>query len=163
MAYSWTDSVVGPTPAANVDDVQKFAIGTRLKARDPLYGEGEFVYLPGVASCAVGSVVAYNTQASSGTGSTTLAVAATRGPLAVAMAAVIAGNWGWFQVRGAAVVATAGATVADTPAYLTATAGAVDDAVTAGQGVDGMVFKTAAGGAGTCVAQIADPSASGAF
>jgi hypothetical protein len=160
MAYHWTDTIVGLTPVTTVDTEQKFPIGTLAKAYDSAYGEGTFIYLPGVASVVAGDVVAYDTDA----GTTTRAVAATRGPVAVAMAAVVAATYGWFQVRGAAVVSCAGAVVAGTPAYLTATAGEVDDAVTAGSLVDGMVFKTADGtpAAGFAIAQIAFPSASGA-
>lgn len=161
MAYSPCDSIVGVTQITTVDDTQRHPIGTVIKARDPLYGEGLFQYLPGVASTVAGDVVAIDTQASSGAGSTTRAVAATRGPLGVAMAATVASTWGWYQIRGAAVVNVPAAVAADTPAYLTATAGQVDDAVTAGSLVDGMVFKTAAAGAGTAVAQIDSPCASG--
>lgn len=161
MAYSWTDTIVGLPPVTDTDTTQKVAIGTRAKAFDPTYGEGEFIYLKGVANTIVGSVVAYDEYANT----TTLTLAATRGPVAVAMSANVASQYGWYQVRGAAVVATAAAVVAGTPAYTTATAGKVDDAVVAGSGIDGMVFKTADGtpSAGLAVAQIAEPSASGAF
>lgn len=161
MAYNLTDDYVGATQIATVDDTQRLPIGTRIKAFDPTYGFGEFVYMPGVANCIVGSVAALDYKA----GTTTLGVAATRGPLGVAMGAILAGQFGWFQVSGAAVVAVAAAVVAQAPAYLTATAGKVDDLAAAGQGIDGMVFKTADGtpSANLAVAQIADPSASGAF
>ena len=159
MAYKWTTTTVGLTPVNTVDDEQKFPIGTIANALDDGYGEGTFIYLPGVASTVAGDVVAYDTDAPS----TTRTVAATRGPLAVAMAAVVAGKYGWYQVRGAALVNVAAAVAAGTPAYLTATAGNVDDATAAGQGIDGMVFKVLASGAGQTVAQIAYPSASGAF
>lgn len=162
MAYSWSDTIVGLSPVTQIDDVQRHPIGTRARAFDPLYGEGEFIYMPGVASVVTGDVCLLDSRATGG--STTRAVAASRGPLGVAMGAIIAGVWGWFQVQGSAVVKAA-TVVAGTPAYLTATAGTVDDAVAAGQGVDGMVFKTADGtpSAGFAVAQIAEPSASGAF
>lgn len=161
MAYNWTDSKVGNQPVTTVDDTQKHPIGMSAIAYDPTYGEGVFVYMPGVANVVAGDVVAIDTDA----GTTTRAVLATRGPLAVAMAAVDSTTeYGWFQVSGAAVVSCAAAVAAGTPAYLTATAGEVDDAATAGSLVDGMVFKTADGtpAAGFAVAQIAYPCASGA-
>jgi hypothetical protein len=159
MAFHWTSNTVGLTPVTTIDDEAKFRIGTLARAADSTYGEGEFIYLPGVASVIAGDVVAYDTKA----GTTTRTVAATRGPVAVAMAAVVAGKYGWFQIQGSAVVSCAGAVVAGTPAYLTATAGEVDDAATVGSLVDGMVFKTADGtpSAGFAVAQISYPSASG--
>lgn len=159
MAYAWTDMTVGLTPVTTIDDVQKFPVGTRKKAFDATYGEGEFIYLPGVAATAVGSLVVYDTKANT----TTLTVAASRGPVAVAMAAVVAANWGWYQIRGAAVVKSAAA-AANAPVFLTAAAGTVDDLVAAGQGLDGAVYKTADGtpSAGLAVIQIAEPCASGA-
>jgi hypothetical protein len=160
MAYNWTDHTVGLPPVTETDTVQKFVIGTRCKAFDPTYGEAEFIYLPGVASTIVGSVVAFDTKAAT----TTLAVVATRGPVAVAMSINVAGQWGWYQISGSAVVKTAAAVVAGTPAYSTATAGQVDDAVTAGSLIDGMVFKTADGtpAAGFAIVQMEGASLSGA-
>lgn len=158
MAYNWTDTVAGLPPVTDTDTVQKVAIGTRCKAFDSTFGEAEFIYLPGVASTIVGSVVAFDTKAQT----TTLTVAATRGPVAVAMAANVAGQFGWYQISGSAVVATAGGVVAGTPAYSTATAGKVDDAVTAGSLIDGMVFKLDAfPGAGFAVVQMEGACLSG--
>lgn len=159
MAYMPVDTLVGAQPITTIDDSAKHVIGTKIRAYDSTYGVGTFVYLPGVANCATGLVVAYDEKA----GTTTLTLAATRGPVAVAVAAVVAGKYGWFQVEGSAVVKAAAAVVAAAPAYSTATAGNVDDAVTAGSKIDGMVFKTADGtpSAGYAVAQIANPSLNG--
>lgn len=156
MPYAWTDSIVGLPAITVTDTVARVAVGTRAKAFDPTYGEGEFVYLLGVASTIVGSVVIFDNR----TGQTTLAVAASRGQCAVAMSVNVAGQYGWYQVEGAAVVKTAAAVAANTAAYSTATAGQVDDAVVAGSGIDGMTFKTADGtpSAGFAVAQLAYPS-----
>lgn len=159
MAFNLVDDYVGASQIAQVDDVQRMPIGTKIKAFDTTYGFGEFVYMPGVASTIAGSVAALDYKA----GTTTLSLVATRGPVGVAMGAIGAGQFGYYQVQGAAVVAVAGAVVAGTPAYSTATAGKVDDAVTAGSLIDGMVFKTADGtpAANFAVAQIDAPSLSG--
>jgi hypothetical protein len=159
MPYNWTDMTVGLSPVATVDDVQKFPIGTVKKAFDSSWGEGEFIYLPGVAGVVAGHVVNYDTV---GAGSTTRTVAATRGPLAVAMAAVVAATWGWFQIKGAARVSVPAGIVAGTPAYVTAVGGQVDDTVAAGQGIDNAIFKSV-DAAGLATLQIDRPSASGAF
>ena len=92
------------------------------------YGIGEFIYCKGVASTVVGSFV---TIADNHT--TALAVADGVGQVAVAMSASVASEWGWYQISGQAagkVLASFAATGGD--AYLTATAGSLDDADVAG-------------------------------
>ena len=83
-----------PTPPA--------VLGTIVRAFDPVYGEGEFILLLGVASTVVGSVVRYNAT----TYQTTLVVntAVQDVPVAVAMAATTAGLYGWYQIAGNAVI-----------------------------------------------------------
>ena len=105
MAFKITDPLVGAQPIAVTDTTQNHALGTIVRAEDPTYGAGEFIYLKGVASTAVGSVVTYNTTS----GTTTLAPAGTNKPqpIAVAMSANVADQWGWYQIGGVAVVAKA--------------------------------------------------------
>jgi hypothetical protein len=132
--------------------------GTVVRAADPTFGEGEFIYLPGVASCAVGSVVVFDTIANT----TTLAVhtTAARGILAVAMAAIVAGSFGWFQISGANpnVLATGG--TAGAKLYLTSTAGSVSTTVVATDGVDGALCTVSVSG-GLVGVQLSGPTATG--
>lgn len=97
-------------------------LGTIVHAWDPTYGGGEFIYLLGVASTVVGSVVTYD-GASTGTPTYQTALApATAGlaqPLAVAMSANLGGFYGWYQIGGHAVMATNGTLAAGPgPIYL---------------------------------------------
>lgn len=160
MTFSFRDNYVGAQPIAATEATAKHEIGTRVKAYSAVYGEGEFIYLKGVASTIVGSVVIYDSRDAS----TILAVAASRGQCAVAMSANVANQYGWYQIFGASAVKVAAAVVAGTPAYSTATAGQVDDAVAAGSMINNMVFKTADGtpSAGLAVAEIGYPALSGA-
>ncbi len=155
MAYLITSDVIGAQPIANTETTQGHPLGMIVTAKDPTYGEGEFVYLKGVASTVVGDVVIYDQYA----GTTTRAVAGSRGPAAVAMSANVASQYGWYQIDGAAVV-KAGTVAANGNVYVTATAGTVDDAVVSGDKIDGARFKTADGtpSAGFAVAQINRPS-----
>ena len=158
MAYTISTPLVGAQPIAVTDTTQNHALGTVVKAVDPTYGEGEFVYLAGVASTAVGTAVIFDQYA----GTSTRAVAAARGPVGVAMSANVASQYGWYQISGSAVVKT-GTVAAGAPAYVTATAGTLDDAVVSGDKIDGFVFKTANGtpSAGLTVAQVERPSLNG--
>lgn len=156
MAYSLTSPNIGAQDIAATETSQKHPIGTIVRAVDPTYGEGEFIYLKGVASTVVGDLVVYDQYANT----TTRAVAGSRGPAAVAMSANVAGQYGWYQIKGSAVV-KAGTVAANGNVYLTATAGTVDDAVVVGDKVDAARFKTADGtpSAGLAVVQIDRPSA----
>ena len=108
MAYGFTTAYVGAQPIANTETTQKHPLGTSVRAQDPTYGEGEFIYLLGVASTAVGSVVSYDPS----TYQTALAPVGTNlpRPIAVAMSANVAGQYGWYQISGVAVMAKSSAT-----------------------------------------------------
>jgi len=157
MAYAFVDPKVGMQPIAATSTVQKHPIGTRVKAFDPTFGEGEFVYLKGLASTAVGEAVIYDTYANT----TKRGVAGDRGPVGIAMSANGENQYGWYQIAGSAVVKVAAAFAAGANVYWTATAGTPDDAVVAGDKIDGIRSKTAIGtpAAGFAVCQLAYPSA----
>ncbi len=105
-------------------------------------GVGEFIYLKGVASTAVGSVVVYNSDDYS----TTLAAANAVGPIAVAMSACASGSFGWYQIQGKASAAALTGFADNADCYLTATPGSIDDADTAGDYIRGMLGAGAVSG-----------------
>lgn len=117
-------------------------LGRRVRCKDLAstdYGIGEFIYLKGVASTAVGSVVTFE----EGTWQTALAVAGAIGRIGVAMAATVADEYGWYQIQGRAVCKVLASCAADKVLYLTATAGSLDDAVVAGDEVTTSYTLTA--------------------
>lgn len=101
MAYIVTDPRIGIQPFANTSTVKNHPLGTILKGYDATLGEGEFIYLQGVASTVVGSAVVYNTA----NYLTTLAPVGTNKPqpIAFAMSANVASAYGWYQIGGNAV------------------------------------------------------------
>lgn len=132
MTYA-VHSLPGAQPVANNSTTQMHPLGTRIKATDPTYGMGEFIYLLGVSSTIVGSVVIYSAT----TYQTTLTVGATHknsgAPVAVAMAATVGSEYGWYQEAGNAVVKkTAVAVTPNVPVMLSATAGRVKVLTSAG-------------------------------
>ena len=157
MAFKCNDSRIGYGPLTAVDTVQQVPLGSRVLGVDPTYGEGEFIYLKGVALTVAGNAVVYDEAYA-----TTRTVAASRGPVAVAMAATVANTYGWFQIFGHAVV-TAGTVAADTQAQTSATAGSLDDTATAAQHIKGAKFMTADGtpAAGQAIIALTYPSADG--
>jgi len=155
MPFVSVENRAGLQAIADTSTTQQHPLGTIVRAVDSTYGEGEFIYLKGVASTVVGDLVIFDTYA----GTSTRAVAGSRGPCAVAMSANVASQFGFYQISGAAVV-KASTVAANGNVYVTATAGTVDDAVVAGDKVDGARFKTADGtpAAGQAVVQLARPS-----
>lgn len=103
MTYAVTDCRIGTQPIADTETTAKHKLGTVIRAVDPTYGEAEFIYLKGVADTAVGSLVTYNTSGFT----TALAAVGTNKPqpIAVAMSANVANQYGWYQISGVAVMA----------------------------------------------------------
>lgn len=103
MAYGLTSQYIGCQPIANTETAAKHPLGTVVRATDPTYGEGEFIYLLGVASTTVGSIVTYDASTYQ------TALSAVGGniprPIAVAMSANVATQYGWYQISGVAVCA----------------------------------------------------------
>lgn len=116
----------------------KFPTGTIVRCKDVSSanrGEAEFMYAVGVASVVAGDYCVI----SPGGDAAIRAVARSKGVGGVAMAAIVASTYGFFQVRGRAVQNVAASFADDLQCYLTATAGVVDDAVVTGDLIYGMV------------------------
>lgn len=131
---------------------QNFPLGKIIRANDKdttAYGVGEFIYLKGVASTAVGSWVLYNPDDYS----TSLLAANDIGSVAVAMSANIANQYGWYQIKGKAIGKALTGFVNDANVYSTATAGSVDDAVVAGDRVKNAKGASAVGTPSTGLAE----------
>ena len=101
MAYTVIDPILATQNIADTSTTQKHPLGMIVRATDPTYGAGEFIYLLGVASTVVGSAVIWTAT----TYQTALApVGANKPqPIAVAMSANVAASYGWYQISGMAV------------------------------------------------------------
>ena len=153
-------------PASALGRVPGPRLGMIAPALDPVYGGGQFIYLLGVASTVVGSVVTWD-GASSGTPTYQTVLAPSTAnlaqPLAVAMSANVAGQYGWYQIQGNAVMATNGTLAAGPgPVYL-AGSGQVTSTQANGKQVLNARNETATGtpAAGLAVVQINYPAAQG--
>ncbi len=93
----------------------------------------EYIYLQGVASTVVGSVVTFGLNAVPY--QTALSVTTVRGPIAIAMAAVLATQFGWYQIYGLASALFNGAAVTGACCFSAGT-GKMDDAVVTGDRID---------------------------
>jgi hypothetical protein len=159
--FKGTGTTIGGQ-APNASSTTATAVpGSTSRGVDAIKGEAEFIYLAGVANTAAGDLVIYDPVA----GTTTRTVAASRGPVAVAMAATGAGSFGQYQIRGYAIVSTAAAGTGAANALLavSATAGQATVSGAAGQKIDNAVCKTTqdAPGAGFTGVLIMYPSCNG--
>lgn len=104
MAYAVT-TLGGAQQIADTSDTKKHPLGTIVRGWDPTYGEGEFIYLLGVASTVVGSPVTFDAV----TYQTALAAVGTSLPrrIAFAMSANLAAGYGWYQISGMCVASKA--------------------------------------------------------
>lgn len=108
MAYHVTSAGAGWQPIATNSTVQNHRLGRIVTAEDPVYGGGEFIYLKGVGSTIVGSIVNYDDSFQ--TALNTSAVTGPPRPLAVAMSVCVASEYGWYQISGLALCAKATST-----------------------------------------------------
>lgn len=150
MAYTHASGGCGFSSIDSVDDTAQAPLGTIVTAQDPSYGVGEFIYLKGVASTVVGSVVHFNYDDHS----TALAAADGIGPIATAMAATVADKFGWYQISGKGVAKVAALFADNGVCYLTATDGTIDDAVVPGDRIKNMKGASAIDGPGTGLADV---------
>jgi len=149
MAYTFSDPLAGLPAIGSIGSAAALPGGTIRRAYDPNYGEGEFIYLQGVANTVVGSCVTWS-GISGGfpTFQTALSPAAGTNlnqPVAFATAAILAGQWGWYQIGGVAIAMTNGTFAAAGPAYLTATAGQISSTAVASRQVGEAYGLTAVG------------------
>lgn len=102
MAYKIVSPMVGLQAIDATSTTQNHNLGLICQAYDSTYGNGEFIYLLGVASTVVGSVVTYNAA----TWQTALAAVGANKPqpIAVAMSANVASQYGWYQISGVSVM-----------------------------------------------------------
>lgn len=114
-----TQTAGGPRP---------WKLGDIVRAVDPTYGAGEFIYLAGLAGTIVGSWVTYNPD----DWTTALLVPDAIGPIAVAMSANLAGYDGWYQIHGKAIGACLTLFADNAQVWITSTSGKVDDTSVAG-------------------------------
>jgi hypothetical protein len=157
-----TDTLIGGQDIASTETTAQHPLGTIVRARHlTSLGGGEFIYLLGVANTEVGSLVTYNATTFQTTLSPTNAT--TDGPpVAVAMSANVASQYGWYQIQGLAVIKkTAVAVTPQSGIWLSGTAGRVYVTASTGKGIVGARsanLATVASGTSTVTVLINRPS-----
>lgn len=137
--YTPTSPVLGLQPIAFTSTVKNHPLGTIIKAVDATLGEGEFIYLLGAANTLAGLVYSYNATTFQ---TVVLPVTANLGtPIAVAMSANVAAQYGWYQIEGlATVLKSAVAVTPQAKVYISGTAGRLMPTSTSGRQILGAKF-----------------------
>lgn len=123
-------AVIGST--TDIHDTKQNPLGARAEDANG----NEYVYLLGVASTVANDAVNYSLA----TFATARSVASAVGMVAIAQAAVVAGKFGWYLIKGNGSVNTKTSIAAAGGAFLSSTAGALDDASVAADFVNGFLF-----------------------
>lgn len=130
MAYKSADTYIGTQDLATVDTTKAVPLGTVIRCVDPVYGEGQAIYLaiPTSTAIAAGLLV----YASASLRATAVPVVSTSKKTGrsvyVALAAVASDasnvQYAWFLKKGiTTVLKTAVAVAADSAVYISTTAG----------------------------------------
>lgn len=130
----------GPTPFNDwfvPDTTQRHPLGMELDAYDPWWGFAKFKYVKSNDTILKGSLV------NTGTAPTFLATltpsTANLGqPMAVAMAPMASGTYGWVQVEGNAVYVLSATAAANAAVGIHTAAGSLSGTIVAGKGVIGI-------------------------
>jgi hypothetical protein len=150
MAFEY---FVDPSPSVGrpgeVHTSLKNPLGTERKAQDG----SVYIYLQGVASTVDGDWVTYR----AGEWTTTRLAASAKGSVAIATAAVVASNYGWYLIVGSDTAVCESSIVSNAACYAMGTAGRVDDAAVTGDQVHGARTTTAGAAGGTATVSINRP------
>lgn len=122
---------------SEVDDTAQHELGT--EARDT--NGNRYIYAKGVASTALNSWVSMDEDYV-----TTLLAANAKGRVGIAMAAIVADKYGWYQVYGEATGKVLASFADNGIPFATSTPGSVDDAVVAGDLVLNAIGRSAISG-----------------
>lgn len=101
MTWRITSHAIGVQRIADTSTTKNHPLGMIVTAKDDTYGVGEFIYLKGIGSTAVGSIVNYDDSFLTALDSS--AVTGPPRPIAVAMSANVASQYGWYQISGMSV------------------------------------------------------------
>jgi len=163
MTFVPVENQLGIQPIAVSSTVQNHPLGTIVRAYDPTLGQGEFIYLLGLANTVVGLSVIYN--ATTFQTALTPNTAQTAAPVGVAMSANVASQYGWYQIAGLATMKKTAVQVApQSKIFQSATAGRIFATSTAGLqilGARGANLTTVTSTTSTLVVLINRPAMQG--
>lgn len=132
-----------------IDSTAKHNVG--IRAYDS--AGNEYIYLLGIGSTVAGDWVSFDEA-----GATTLLITNARGRVGIAMAAIVADKYGWYQIYGKNTIAlgTSGHIATDSCLYTSAAAGVADDVDASTEFIVGA-FSRSADASGVFTAELKYP------
>lgn len=139
--YVFIESRIMPKQSiASTASTAVVPVGTIVRAKDSVLGEGEFIYLRTIASVSLGSLVTWYTQS---LGSVITGVvpstASNAIPVAVAQVAGVASTFAWFQIAGTGAVLKQASIIAkNAKVFISTTTGRIRALSSAGRNILGI-------------------------
>lgn len=139
MTFYPVNQELGIQPITRTSTVQNHPLGKIVKGVDATLGEGEFIYLLGAANTLAGLVYSYNATTWQ---TVVLPSTANLGtPIAIAMSANVASQYGWYQIEGqATVLKSAVAVTPQAKVYISGTSGRLMPTSASGKQIIGAKF-----------------------
>lgn len=137
----------------DVDTSARNTLGMRAFGYDTTGNIAEYIYLTGVASTIVGSVVTYDEA-----GLTTLIAANAVGPVAVATGITVASTYGWYGIAGTFLTDVVANCADNGKLGRETTDGKVGDGPASGDVITGAVARAATTAAAVVLCQYLYPS-----
>ena len=135
--WNIVEPLVGPQAITAKSTTQKHPLGFTVRAHDATYGEGEFMYVKGVASAEAFEWATFDQHA----GAIVRLAANGKGIVGITQATLTASYYGWIGRRGVMTGQCLTQFADNGKVFATATAGAIDDASVAGDLVSGAVGR----------------------
>ncbi len=134
MAYTIKGAAnpIGYPAIGSYETTQKLPIGTIVEGEDPVYGQGQFMYVFFSVAIGQGRLVAYDVANKT----CVTPGSANEGPIAFmppGVASSVSATWGWIQVRGVTTATVSAGTPATGGAVYWATSGQVSATAVAGE------------------------------
>jgi hypothetical protein len=149
--------VIGVTYAVDSASNPIMPYGSVVAGLDAVGGFAEFVFLLGVASTAVGSVVTYDEAGVTALADTDSA-ATCLGPVAVALVAnTDPARGAWYAITGTFPVSLVASVADNALLYFCSTGGSLDDAATTDRQVSNIISRAATTGAAVVNCQFSRP------
>lgn len=134
MPVAFVDKPAVGAPA-EVHTTQQNPVGMIATGNDGY----QYIYLKGVASTVAGDFVSFEET----TFTTARLTSTSKGGVAIATAAVVANNWGWYGYVGTFTSNCLSATLSNAVIYATGTAGSAEDVLAVGAQIVGAVSRGA--------------------
>ena len=135
-------ALISPSLLTDHGTTQLVPLGTRRMDR----AGNEYIYLQGVASTTANTWVSFDEAFA-----TLLLTSDAVGNVAIAMAATVANEYGWYQIYGEGSGVIGNTTSGDKALYISSVTGSVDDLLVTGDKINGAISRSTSSVTGAAI------------